>query len=275
MLIGIAPLFIARHDGQMSLLLAGSIEISDYLDLIVRAADLERFLAGLLDFLVESPSLRGLRLDWYNLPDSSPTLPALRAEAASRKRAYHEEMYRPTPRIALHGSFEAYLEHLEKKQRHEIRRKLRRAGESPAPVEFHVVDDAARLEAEIEAFFHLMSQDDQKRRFLNPSMREQLQELMRTAFAQGYLWLAFLTVNGAPAAGAFNFDYGNKLWAYNSGVDREYMDLSPGWVLLAHQIQWASEHGRREFDFMRGDEDYKYRFGGINRYVMRVTVEPI
>ena len=36
-LIGIAPLFIADYDGQRALMLVGSIEISDYLDLIVRA----------------------------------------------------------------------------------------------------------------------------------------------------------------------------------------------------------------------------------------------
>jgi CelD/BcsL family acetyltransferase involved in cellulose biosynthesis len=47
------------------------------------------------------------------------------------------------------------------------------------------------------------------------------------------------------------------------------MELSPGWVLLAQVIQWCAEHGRSEFDFMRGDEDYKYRFGGVNKHVMR------
>jgi CelD/BcsL family acetyltransferase involved in cellulose biosynthesis len=50
------------------------------------------------------------------------------------------------------------------------------------------------------------------------------------------------------------------------------MELSPGWVLLAHVIQWCCENGRDEFDFMRGDEDYKYRFGGVNKYVMRVRI---
>jgi CelD/BcsL family acetyltransferase involved in cellulose biosynthesis len=52
------------------------------------------------------------------------------------------------------------------------------------------------------------------------------------------------------------------------------MELSPGWVLLTHQLQWAGEHGRDEFDFMRGDEEYKYRFGGVERHVMRITVTP-
>jgi len=61
---------------------------------------------------------------------------------------------------------------------------------------------------------------------------------------------------------------------YNSGVNTDYREMSPGWVLLGHQLQWATERGRQEFDFMRGDEDYKYRFGGVNRYVMRVRVFP-
>jgi CelD/BcsL family acetyltransferase involved in cellulose biosynthesis len=42
--------------------------------------------------------------------------------------------------------------------------------------------------------------------------------------------------------------------------------------LLGYLLQWANEHGRSEFDFMRGDEDYKYKFGAIKRDVMRVRV---
>ena len=51
-----------------------------------------------------------------------------------------------------------------------------------------------------------------------------------------------------------------------------FMELSPGWVLLGYLLQWANEHKRAEFDFMRGDEDYKYKFGGQNRHVMRAKV---
>jgi len=40
--------------------------------------------------------------------------------------------------------------------------------------------------------------------------------------------------------------------------------------LLGHVLQWACEHGRAEFDFMRGNEEYKYRFGAQDRSVMRV-----
>ena len=49
---------------------------------------------------------------------------------------------------------------------------------------------------------------------------------------------------------------------------------SPGWVLLAKLIQWAITEGLTELDMMRGDEDYKYKFGGMNRYVSRIELVP-
>jgi CelD/BcsL family acetyltransferase involved in cellulose biosynthesis len=277
-LIGIAPLFLAEYDGQSALLLNGSIEISDYLDLIVRADDHARFVSGLLDFLSSSPFDAALGepanwsgLDWYNLPDSSPTLAALKAESAQRGWTHLEEMYRPTPRIALNGSFDEYLSRVEKKQRHEIRRKMRRAEESERGVRWFI-SDMKDVDAEIEAFLSLMGHDDDKAAFLRDAMREQMRAVIRTAHENGWLWLAFLEADGQRIAACLNFDYGNKLWGYNAGVNRAFMDLSPGWVLLAHTLQWACENQRSEFDFMRGDEEYKYRFGAVNQYVMRARL---
>ena len=268
-LIGIAPLFIAEYENKPALLLNGSIEISDYLDLIVRADDHARFLSGLLDFLASSPAPTWSRLDWYNLPDDSPTLAALKAESAARSWTHHEEVYRPTPRIALNGDFDEYLSRIEKKQRHEIRRKMRRAAESELNVRFVLVDQSTDIEPELNTFFDLMVHDPSKANFLHPAMREQMTAFLHAAHKDGCLWLAFLEIDGVKTAASLNFDYNGKLWGYNSGVSRAHMDLSPGWVLLAHTIQWCCENNRHEFDFMRGDEDYKYRFGGVNRFVMR------
>jgi len=270
-LIGIAPLFIAEYEGKPALLLIGSIEISDYLDLIVRMDDHARFITGLLDFLASSLADSWFSLDWYNLPDSSPTLAAFKAESESRGWVHLEEMYRPTPRIALNGSFEEYLSRVEKKQRHEIRRKMRRAIESERGVRWFI-SDMADPEAEIDSFLKLMEHDQGKASFLQDAMRAQMREVIRTAHEHGWLWLAYLEADGQRIAAALNFDYGNKLWGYNAGVNRDFMDLSPGWVLLGHILEWCCENGRYEFDFMRGDEDYKYRFGGVNKYVMRAKL---
>jgi CelD/BcsL family acetyltransferase involved in cellulose biosynthesis len=272
-LIGVAPLFQATNrDGQPALLLLGSIEISDYLDLIVRPVDLPRFVSGLLDFLASRGADSWRALDWYNLPEASPTLPALEAESTSRGWTFTRETYQPAPYIPLPADFDTYLAGIDKKQRHEIRRKMRRAAEHEVPVRWYIVEDESTLDAEMNGFFALMTQDPAKEKFLTEPMRRQMLATARTALRGDWLWLAFLEVGGKKAAGAFNFDYGDRLWGYNSGVNRDFIELSPGWVLLSHSLQWACEHGRAEFDFMRGDEEYKYRFGAKDRRVMREKV---
>lgn len=273
-LAGLAPLFTAQHEGRKALLFIGSIEISDYLDLLVRANDVDRFVTGLLDFMTNAPALRDVPLDLYNIPEASPTLHALRAEARNRGWTYDEEIFRPTPYIGLGGDFDAYLGGLDKKHRHEIRRKLRRAAEGALPARFEILRDPALLESSIQDFLELMAHDPDKARFLTPTMREHMHSFMQLAWDSGYLWMAFLSVGGSKAAAALNFDYGNRLWGYNSALSRDFLAISPGWVLLAHEIQWACQHGRRELDFMRGDEDYKYRFGAVNRHVVRARLTP-
>ncbi len=124
----------------------------------------------------------------------------------------------------------------------------------------------------MEAFLDLMAEDPEKAAFLTPAMRTQMRLACRAAFECGWLQLAFLEVDGQKAAGYLNFDYLNRIWVYNSGIDRNFMDLSAGWVLLGHLLQWANENKRAEFDFMRGNEDYKYRFGGVDGYVVRAKV---
>jgi CelD/BcsL family acetyltransferase involved in cellulose biosynthesis len=272
-LCGLAPLFYtANRDGLPALMLLGSIEISDYLDLIVPPEHLGPFVAGLLDWLGSDSPYAWSLLDWYNLPETSPTLKALQAETVKRGWSYAEEVYQPSPSIPLPGDFETYLAGIDKKQRHEIRRKMRRAEESGRNVLWYIVDDETKLDSEMDGFLHLMAQDPEKASFLTDVMRSQMKASVHAAFRAGWLQLAFFEVDGEKACGYLNFDYNNKIWVYNSGIDRRFMELSPGWVLLGYLLQWANDHKRREFDFMRGNEDYKYKFGAENRHVLRVKV---
>ena len=272
-LAGIAPLFASRNrDGDPALLLLGSIEVSDYLDIIARPADLSIFLAGLLDFIAR-PGLPDWRLlDWHNLPEASPTLPVLQAEAEKHGWIFSQERTYHVPSIPLTGNFETYLAGIDKKQRHEIRRKMRRAEESGRAVRWYIVEDGPSLEAEVEAFLQLMAEDPDKAAFLTHPMRRHMHLACQAAFESGWLQLAFLEADGQKAAGYLNFDYLNRIWVYNSGLDRRFMDLSAGWVLLGYLLQWANEKKRSEFDFLRGNEDYKYRFGGVDKYVVRARV---
>lgn len=272
-LAGVAPLFFTHNrEGEPAMMLVGSIEISDYLDLIVPLPDMQEFTDAMFE-LLDSPQAPAWKvLDFYNLPDTSPTLPALQRAAERRGWAYQQQQLQPCPYIPLPGDWETYLASLDKKQRHEIRRKMRRAEENDPPARWYIVQDESALDAEIEDFLTLMAQDPEKDRFLTQVMRTQMRQAVHVAFKAGWLQLAFMEVNGQKAAGYLNFDYAGHIWVYNSGLNFAYRELSPGWVLLSHLLKWAIEHQRVCFDFMRGDEDYKYRFGAVNRYIVRALI---
>jgi CelD/BcsL family acetyltransferase involved in cellulose biosynthesis len=213
-------------------------------------------------------------LDLYNVPAGSPTRAALAAAAVGAGLSARESLLQPVPVITLPGDWETYLaERVAKKERQEIRRKLRRAEACPQPVTWRLVDGAAGdLEAQMESFLDLMALNPEKARFLTPAMRAQFLAIAEAVARGGWLRLAFLDVDGQPAAAYLTFDYDGKLWVYNSAIDARFNALSPGWVLLARLIQWALAQGRTAVDFLRGDEDYKFRFGAVPEQIYRVEV---
>ncbi len=272
-LVGIAPLFLNHcKTGKLSLMFIGSFEIVDYLDFIVLPEYLDLFLKGLLSFLTtpEIPSWH--QLDLYNILNESPSLAALEKACSEIGWNYQSEVLQKSPHILLPGDWEQYLAGIDKKQRHEIRRKMRRAESSPVPVTWYVLSDPSQLDEDTLSFLDLMAQDEEKARFLTPRMREQMTNTIRCAYDTGCLHLAFLEVDGVKAAGYMSFDYINRLWVYNSGINKALMEYSPGWVLLGYLLKWANENGYTEFDFMRGDEEYKYRFGAVDRFVCKALI---
>ena len=273
-LVGIAPLFYGlNRQGEAALLLLGSIEISDYLDIIVRQPELPAFIDALFELLHSDQAPAWQTLDLYNLPEESPTLSALQNAAESRGWHYSQEKLHPCPYIPLPGDWEAYLASIDKKQRHEIRRKMRRIEESEIPHRWYIVQDEANLDAEIDDFLNLMAFDPEKEHFLTEVMRTQQRAAIHAAFRAGWLQLAFIEINGVKAAGYLNFDYAGTIWVYNSGLNFDYREFSPGWVLLGYLLKWANENRRTAFDFMRGNEDYKYRFGAVDRFIVRACIQ--
>jgi CelD/BcsL family acetyltransferase involved in cellulose biosynthesis len=164
-------------------------------------------------------------------------------------------------------------EQVDKKQRHEIRRKQRRA-ERETVVRFAFVGAQDNLIAEMDDFAALQraSRED-KAEFMTPEMRRFFTAMAQRMQAAGWLRLCFLSIDGEKAASLLSFEYNRRFLLYNSGYDPDaHAHLSPGWVLLAYTIQYAIAVGCRVFDFMQGDEEYKYRFGSEDYKVMRVLV---
>ena len=273
-LVGIAP-FVATTDpqGQQTLKFVGCVEVADYLDFIVAQGREETVYTALVDYLASPRAPAWDVLDLCNIHQDSPTLKMLPALAEARDWVVATTRDDVCPIVQLPGTWEEYLQMLDGKQRHEIRRKLRRAS-GQAALRWYIVGREHDLEAEVEDFLDLMAASSpDKAAFLTPRMRNFFRQLARVTYDAGWLQLAFLEIEGQKAAAYLNFIYNNRVLVYNSGLDwQTFPQIGAGIVLTAYCIRHAIEHGREVFDFMQGDERYKYQFGGQDVEVRRLLI---
>ena len=262
---GIAPFFLVGD----RVLFLGSHEISDYLDFIAPSNLLPSFLDQVFEFL-SNEFTDWKTLDLYNLPEPSPTIPLIHELGEKYNWVVESEILQPSPGLILPETWQEYIFSLDDRYRNEIERKLRKAEEYFLPVNWFIVDDSHDLDKELDDFLELMRNNPEKAAFLSEDMTIQIKTSAENAYQAGWLQLSFLTVGDLKAAGYLNFDFDNKIWVYNSGINSMFENIYPGWVLLAKLIKWSIEEGKTHFDFMRGDEGYKYHFGGKDSSVVRI-----
>ena len=268
-LIAIACLFIT--DGILHF--NGCVEETDYLDLIASAQHAEIGWTAVLETITQPDFPEWHTAQLCNIPADSPSRSILAQLAQKHALSCQEEVFEVCPIIFLPDSFDAYLAQIDSKQRREINRKLRRANGAEAQLNIIGPDD--NLEQAVNDFLDLLQKSTfEKKDWLTDGRRAVFHETAQKAMKAGTLQLMFMEVNGTKAATLFNFDYNNRIWVYNSGLDpAAFGQLSLGVVLTAKAIEWAAENGRSEFDFLRGNETYKYRFGAIDTEIYKITLK--
>jgi CelD/BcsL family acetyltransferase involved in cellulose biosynthesis len=272
-LLGIAPLFSTQTpDGISTLYMVGCRDVSDYLDLIVERGHEDRVYGALFDYLEGEGPAWDL-VDLCNVPQDSPTLVRLRELADARGYQTFVEVEDVCPIVALPATWDDYLMSLDKKQRHEVRRKLRRA-DAEIDTRFVIVGPGHDLQREMQAFIELHQKSTpDKDEFMDPRMEAFFRDVAQILQSRGWLQLAFVEMGGEKAASLLSFDYGDAILVYNSGYDPDrYRHLSPGIIVTARCIEHAISLGRAKFDFLRGDEIYKYRFGAQDTEVRRLLI---
>ncbi len=275
-LVGIAPLCrVPSPTGRHTFRWVGCVDVSDYLDVIAAPGYETALYQTMLDYLTSADAPPWHYVDLCNIRQSSPTYESIARLAQERGLYARTAVQEVCPVIPLPATWDAYLGRLDKKQRHEIRRKMRRI-ESAADTRWRIADDPATLDEDIAAFIRLHRKSDpEKDAFMDENMVAFFRDVCHALFQRGWLNLAFIFVNGERAASMLNFDYDNRILVYNSGYDPDqYAALSPGIVLLSYCIRHAIETRKEQFDFLRGDEEYKFRFGAVRTTVHNVLVSP-
>ncbi len=220
-------------------------------------------------------------IDLRRLRGDDPALPAL--EAAFRRHAVRQnwqvrvEVEDVCPVLTLpEGGWEEYLAQLDGKARHEIRRKIRRA-EASGPIAFTLAPlNAESVDTFIdlhqarwgeEGLFPSTEGGDRSRRFLH-----RLTELEAQEGAGAQLQFGQVRVGERLIFATVGFDDGTTCYFYNAGMDPAARDLSPGVTGTAAYLRDRMEAGRGRFDFLRGNEPYKYEWGAVDEPVHRVLV---
>jgi len=194
------------------------------------------------------------------------------ASVASRAATYTIE--EPAPYIDLQGirTIDEHLDRLDKKQRHEIRRKVRR-GEA-AGVQISASEDVL---ADLPEFVRLhRARWGERGLFTETPKGAEEEAFLRELFATApsgtiSMLMARNDEFGTFAAGLFLRDAG-ALRYWNAGGDAAARALSPGVLLFVHGLQMAINEGRAQLDFLRGNEPYKYECGAVDAQVMKCEV---
>lgn len=254
-LIGIAPLSV---NGQTATFI-GKENVCDYQDMIVAPDDQQCFFVAILTYLktigIRYLQLGALRPDSTSLTTLSRSAEQMGCKVTCNQVATGYEM-------ALPRSWESYLYMLGGKQRHEIRRKLRRLDEA-GHVRYRVISRPDEMPEHMDIFLSMFSASrPDKSEFMTDQMTSFFLSLSQRLAERGWFRLSFLDIDRVPAAGVMCFDYNNTIFLYNSGYERRFRHLSTGLLSKVYSIKESIERKRRRYDLLKGNEVYKKRLGG-------------
>jgi CelD/BcsL family acetyltransferase involved in cellulose biosynthesis len=217
------------------------------------------------------------RVRFHSVLDGQRWLGVVEDVARQSDLGYSHEQVDIAPAILLPDSFDTYLSGLSGHDRHELRRKRRRLGElgSWRVRRAHEVG----WEADLQAFFDFHREaPGEKAGFFTPDRERFFRRLAADLFLFGLARLDVLDLDDVPVACTFSYGFRDTVALYNSSFRADLARHAPGMVLVGSLIEQAIDEGKRVFDFLRGDEPYKRRFGPTPRPVYQVMLaarEPV
>lgn len=264
--VAIAPLMRAR--GVVTFL--GDTDLVDYHDLLIAGAESEPVVEAVFKHIDGWPDVH--TIDLKSMPADSPTLPAFKRAAEARKWRPEDSLEDVAPGVTLPDSFDAYVGGLDKKDRHELRRKLRRLNAAGT-----ITQDDYRSPAEVGAAFDdfvrlVRLSSPEKDAFLTGERVEFMREATVALARRGMASLRMLSLDGTRVATSLSFRLRDRSYGYNSGYDPEYRQLAVGLLNHALGLERAIGEGVKYFDFMRGNEHYKYDLGAQDREIRHVVI---
>ena len=265
-LTGVLPLYRETH-GQGPLrrrtlhLLGSWPEAPEHLDAIVQ----ESAVALVIDALIAG--LESLRSEYdaielLDLAEKSLLQPALARWAGGAGHACRSWVWQECPYILLEGSFDKYMMTLTQKHRYKVRLFGKRLA-AAHKVEFEVASEPAQVGPALEEMFRLHAmrwtlKTDDVSGFDDPAVHAFHRSAAETLVADDAIRIFLLRCDGRAVAACYCLHYDGRLYFFQPGFDPDFRKLHVGKVLLGRVIEYCYKNGMREFDFLRGTEEYKF-----------------
>ncbi|MFH1572901.1 MAG: GNAT family N-acetyltransferase [Acidobacteriota bacterium] len=261
----VAPLM--ERDRVVSFL--GGTDLVDYHDFITSEQPGRGFFDALMSHVAADGDADAVEL--LSIPDGSATLDGLPAAARAAGWSVEVDLEDVVPRLALPSTWDEYMASLSGKNRHELRRKLRRL-EGAGGVRFVEIACAAGIAEGLGDFAALVRKSSaEKAAFLTPERERFFGDVAVALAEEDATRLSFLELDQERVAASLSFIHGKDRLLYNSGYDPQYRRLAVGLLAHALNIRRSIDQGLRMYDFMRGGEPYKYHLGAEDRTIHRIT----
>jgi len=266
--LGIAPFMYSVQ--KMFGLRIGKIEFigtpnSDYNDFIL-TEKVEKCIKQMFDYISNNLSEKWDYIELMEIPETTKSLMYL--NKISENVMVQKDICSECPYIPLPKSFDILFDGLKAKTRSSLRRAMRRLQENYL-VEVQDYSKTEKYKDGMEILFNLHQKrwksKDQPGIFDEQKVRVFHLDISRSFSEKGWLSLFSLLVDGEPVSSYYGFKYKHKLYAYLSGMDPEYQKFSVGNLLILDVMRNCIKEGLIEFDFLRGEEKYKYRWNSLSR----------
>ena len=264
--LGIAPFAIYTHRlagliRSRELRFAGHELAPDHMDLLFRRGHECTVTTAVLDWIREESGYLDVIL-LNALSTDSPLVPRL-ADGPGHSWHHRHEILCPVLELASNPS--AWLAGLPKKRRYKIRRGLRQLQAAlPDPVHLQCIENESQLADGLSTLIRLHRATRDAKRTGNgfPDRRyvDFHRELSALFLRQGWLRLYLLRAGDRAIAAAYCFRYDSTVSFYSTGYSDAFSRFSPGMTLLVQVVERSISEGAARFDFLRGDEAYKFIF---------------
>jgi CelD/BcsL family acetyltransferase involved in cellulose biosynthesis len=257
---GIVPLYRKQEEDRRILRFVGGIDLTDYLGPICSREDREEVADALVSWL------RDTETEWDEFDAHNMLVPfgfaEFLVESADRRGLdFVLSQEETSALLPLPSDWDEYLGGLVSKERHELRRKMRRFAREYPEARVRLATEET-LERDLQVFVDMhRGAEGHKGHFMRPEISTFFERVARLFQERGWLRLDLLEIGDRAVASTFSFKLDNTFYLYNSAYEPEVSRLSPGLVLVAQLVQRSIEEGLQWFDFLRGPERYKYQLG--------------